>query len=152
MQGENRYIESICQTLFSTQNLLQVLTQRDVESHKKRPFVKYLMNVYMKTMEPAEHTLSASLSAAAAGQQQEQSAVPKTSTSTPATPAHTNTSSPAIDSQAAHGAAEFPHEKLLWDFIELLRDEARQLVEYLAGADYQTVYYMLFNQYPQRFL
>ena len=115
-----------------------MLTQRDVESHKKRPFVKYLLNAYVKTMEPAERSTSTFADA-----------VFFSPTNGAALTSPTGTGSPT-DSPGAHGTAEFPHDRLLWEFIELIRDEAVKLVEFLAGAEHYTVYYMLYNQYPKR--
>ena len=124
-----------------------MLTLRDVESHKKRPFVKYLMNAYMKTMEPAERSTSTLALADAVAPTNSLSL----SLSLNVTPATASLPSPTpSDTQGAHATAEFPHDPLLWDFIELLRDEADQLAQFLAGAKHQTVYYMLYNLYPKR--
>ena len=49
MQGENRFIESMCQTIMSVDELLWVVNHPDVDSNLKKPFMRYFLWVYMKT-------------------------------------------------------------------------------------------------------
>ena len=49
MQGENRYIESICQTIFKIPELLKVLNHSSISSNLKRPFLRFFLWVYLNT-------------------------------------------------------------------------------------------------------
>jgi len=49
MQGENRFIESICQTIFSLPELLDILNDSAVCTNLKRPYVRFLLWVYLNT-------------------------------------------------------------------------------------------------------
>ena len=49
VQGENRFIESMCQTIMSVDELLWVVNHPDVDSNLKKPFMRYFLWVYMKT-------------------------------------------------------------------------------------------------------
>ena len=49
MQGENRFIESMCQTIMSVDELLWIINHPDVDSNLKKPFMRYFLWVYMKT-------------------------------------------------------------------------------------------------------
>ena len=49
VQGENRFIESMCQTIMSVDELLWVINHPDVDSNLKKPFMRYFLWVYMKT-------------------------------------------------------------------------------------------------------
>ena len=48
-QGENRFIESICQTIFSVPELMELLNDRNVDANLKKPFLRFLLWVYMNT-------------------------------------------------------------------------------------------------------
>ena len=48
-QGENRFIESICQTIFTVPELLDLLNDKKVDSNLKKPFLRFLLWVYMNT-------------------------------------------------------------------------------------------------------
>ncbi|XP_055890997.1 inositol 1,4,5-trisphosphate receptor-like isoform X3 [Biomphalaria glabrata] len=47
-EGENKFIESLCQTILPSHDILWVLNNSAVDSNLKRPFIKFLMWVYMK--------------------------------------------------------------------------------------------------------
>jgi len=49
MQGENRFIESMCQTIMSVDELLWIINHPDVDNNLKKPFMRYFLWVYMKT-------------------------------------------------------------------------------------------------------
>lgn len=49
VQGENRFIESMCQTIMSVDELLWLINHQDIDCNLKKPFLKYLLWVYMKT-------------------------------------------------------------------------------------------------------
>jgi len=48
-QGENRFIESICQTIFNLDELLEILTDENLSNAVKKPFLRYMLWVYMNT-------------------------------------------------------------------------------------------------------
>jgi hypothetical protein len=48
-QGENRFIESMCQTIMSVDELLWVINHQEVDNNLKKPFMRYFLWVYMKT-------------------------------------------------------------------------------------------------------
>ncbi|XP_070173454.1 inositol 1,4,5-trisphosphate-gated calcium channel ITPR3-like [Littorina saxatilis] len=48
-EGENRYIESICQTIFKIPELLKVLNHTSISSNLKRPFLRFFLWVYLNT-------------------------------------------------------------------------------------------------------
>ncbi|XP_070538210.1 inositol 1,4,5-trisphosphate-gated calcium channel ITPR3-like [Ptychodera flava] len=48
-EGENRFIESICQTIFSIGELLAVLNNNHISDKVKKPFARFLLWVYMNT-------------------------------------------------------------------------------------------------------
>ena len=48
-QGENRFIESICQTIFSADELLDIMNNSSIENNLKRPYVRFLLWVYLNT-------------------------------------------------------------------------------------------------------
>ncbi|XP_067668084.1 inositol 1,4,5-trisphosphate-gated calcium channel ITPR2-like [Haliotis asinina] len=48
-EGENRFIESICQTIFKIPDLLKVLNNNMINNNLKRPFLRFLLWVYMNT-------------------------------------------------------------------------------------------------------
>ncbi|XP_070537450.1 LOW QUALITY PROTEIN: inositol 1,4,5-trisphosphate-gated calcium channel ITPR3-like [Ptychodera flava] len=48
-EGENRFIESICQTIFPIGELLAVLTTQQISDKVKKPFARFLLWVYMNT-------------------------------------------------------------------------------------------------------
>ncbi|CAH1800283.1 unnamed protein product [Owenia fusiformis] len=47
--GENRFIESICQTIFSVDELLDVINHKDISNNLKRPYLRFLLWVYLNT-------------------------------------------------------------------------------------------------------
>ncbi|KAK2143235.1 hypothetical protein LSH36_861g02042 [Paralvinella palmiformis] len=49
VKGENRFIESICQTIFSIKELLEILTDANISNNLKRPYVRFLLWVYLNT-------------------------------------------------------------------------------------------------------
>ena len=48
-QGENRFIESICQTIFSLDQLLEIVTDDKLTNAVKKPFLRFMLWVYMNT-------------------------------------------------------------------------------------------------------
>ncbi len=48
-QGENRFIESVCQTIFSMDDLVAILNDATVNNNLKRPFLRFLLWVYLNT-------------------------------------------------------------------------------------------------------
>ncbi|KAK6195687.1 hypothetical protein SNE40_001061 [Patella caerulea] len=48
-EGENRFIESICQTIFKIPDLIGVLNNKLVCDNLKKPFLRFLLWVYMNT-------------------------------------------------------------------------------------------------------
>ena len=48
-QGENRFIESICQTIFSIDELLEIITDVNIDNNLKRPYLRFLLWVYLNT-------------------------------------------------------------------------------------------------------
>ena len=48
-QGENRFIESICQTIFSIDELLEIITDENIDNNLKRPYLRFLLWVYLNT-------------------------------------------------------------------------------------------------------
>ncbi|XP_052817063.1 inositol 1,4,5-trisphosphate receptor type 3-like isoform X2 [Mya arenaria] len=53
-EGENKFIESLCQTILPVDEILWVINHRDIDCNIKRPFIKFMMWVYMK---PAENLI-----------------------------------------------------------------------------------------------
>lgn len=49
LQGENRFIESMCQTILGVEELLWVMNHAEIDNNLKRPFLRYFLWVYMKT-------------------------------------------------------------------------------------------------------
>ncbi|KAK2148285.1 hypothetical protein LSH36_505g01003 [Paralvinella palmiformis] len=49
VKGENRFIESICKTIFSVKELLEILRDAKISNNLKRPFVRFLLWVYLNT-------------------------------------------------------------------------------------------------------
>ena len=47
--GENLFIESVCQTVFSVGEILDILSDPGMSSERKRPFARFLVSVYMNT-------------------------------------------------------------------------------------------------------
>ncbi|XP_077862152.1 inositol 1,4,5-trisphosphate-gated calcium channel ITPR1-like [Saccoglossus kowalevskii] len=48
-EGENRFIESICQTIFSLDELLSILSNPNISNKIKKPFARFTLWVYMNT-------------------------------------------------------------------------------------------------------
>ena len=61
-QGENRFIESICQTIFSVPELMELLNDRNVDANLKKPFLrlsamslneaKWILTTFMRWLGP----------------------------------------------------------------------------------------------------
>ena len=49
LQGENGYTESVCQTIFSVHQLLEILTDERLSNAVKKPFLRYMHWAYMHT-------------------------------------------------------------------------------------------------------
>ena len=49
LQGENRFIESICQTIFSIKGLLEILNNDSIANNLKRPYLRFFIWVYLNT-------------------------------------------------------------------------------------------------------
>jgi len=49
VQGENRFIESMCQTILSVDELLWIINHLDIDCNFKKPFLRYFLWVYLKT-------------------------------------------------------------------------------------------------------
>ena len=47
--GENLFIESVCQTVFSVGEILEILSDPGMSPERKRPFARFLVSVYMNT-------------------------------------------------------------------------------------------------------
>ncbi len=45
--GDNEGVDSICCTIFSEDELIEIVTHDAINIYRKRPFMKYLVNVYM---------------------------------------------------------------------------------------------------------
>ncbi|PVD21456.1 hypothetical protein C0Q70_19629 [Pomacea canaliculata] len=48
-EGENKFIESLCQTILPVEDLLWVANHPDIDCNLKRPFLHFMLWVYMKT-------------------------------------------------------------------------------------------------------
>ncbi len=48
-EGENLFIESVCQKVFTVEELLSLLNCPELPSERKRPFARFLVSVYMNT-------------------------------------------------------------------------------------------------------
>ncbi|KAH3809582.1 hypothetical protein DPMN_137955 [Dreissena polymorpha] len=48
-EGENRFIESICQTIFKIPELLKILNNPNISDNLKRPFLRFFVWVYLNT-------------------------------------------------------------------------------------------------------
>ncbi len=48
-EGESVFIESVCQTVYSLEELLEILSNPDLPPDRKRPFARFLVWVYMDT-------------------------------------------------------------------------------------------------------
>uniref|UniRef100_A0A1I8HB99 RYDR_ITPR domain-containing protein n=1 Tax=Macrostomum lignano TaxID=282301 RepID=A0A1I8HB99_9PLAT len=57
-EGENRYIESLCQTILSAEEILNILNDPNVENHLKKPFLRYFFYAYMKSASGSGETRS----------------------------------------------------------------------------------------------
>lgn len=49
LQGENRFIESICQTIFKIPELLKILSSPSINNNLKKPFLRFFLWVYLNT-------------------------------------------------------------------------------------------------------
>ena len=50
-EGENPMSESVCQTVYSVEELLRILNEPKLPPERKRPFARFLVWVYMNTQE-----------------------------------------------------------------------------------------------------
>ncbi|XP_064638655.1 inositol 1,4,5-trisphosphate receptor type 3-like isoform X2 [Lineus longissimus] len=48
-EGENRFIESICQTIFSVMELLEVINNTSISNNLKKPYLRFFLWVYLNT-------------------------------------------------------------------------------------------------------
>ena len=48
-EGENLFIESVCQKVFSVEEILSILNNSALPGDRKRPFARFLVTVYMNT-------------------------------------------------------------------------------------------------------
>ena len=48
-EGENLFIESVCQTVYSVPELLDILAEPYLPPERKRPFARFLVSVYLNT-------------------------------------------------------------------------------------------------------
>ena len=48
-EGENLFIESVCQTIYSVEELLLILSHPRLPTERKRPFARFLIWVYLNT-------------------------------------------------------------------------------------------------------
>ena len=48
-EGENLFIESVCQTIFSIDELLEIIRCEFIVAERKRPFARFLVSVYLAT-------------------------------------------------------------------------------------------------------
>ena len=48
-KGENRFIESMCQTIVTVDELMWVINHPEIDANLKKPFMRYFLWVYMKT-------------------------------------------------------------------------------------------------------
>lgn len=48
-KGENRHIESICQTIFRIPELLRLLTNPNISNNFKQPILRFFLWVYLNT-------------------------------------------------------------------------------------------------------
>ncbi|OAF68196.1 hypothetical protein A3Q56_04063, partial [Intoshia linei] len=48
-EGENKFIESICQTIFTVDDILNILLDPDIKNYIKMPFIRFLQWVYLNT-------------------------------------------------------------------------------------------------------
>jgi len=48
-EGKNLFIESVCQTVYTVDELLMILKEPKLPPERKRPFSRFLVWVYMNT-------------------------------------------------------------------------------------------------------
>ncbi|XP_046366515.2 inositol 1,4,5-trisphosphate receptor type 3-like isoform X5 [Haliotis rufescens] len=48
-EGENKFIESLCQTILPVEELLWVMNHPHIDTNLKKPFIKFMLWVYIKT-------------------------------------------------------------------------------------------------------
>lgn len=48
-EGENLFIESVCQTVFSIDELLDIIGSKRIAAERKRPFARFFVSVYLAT-------------------------------------------------------------------------------------------------------
>ena len=46
-QGENSGVDSICCTILNEDELIEIITSSEISIYRKRPFMKFLVSVYM---------------------------------------------------------------------------------------------------------
>ena len=49
-QGENSGVDSICCTILSESELIDIITSSEISIYRKRPFMKFLVWVYMNSV------------------------------------------------------------------------------------------------------
>ena len=49
MKGENRFVESLCQTILPLEEIIWVLNHPDIANSTKKPYLVYLHWVYMRS-------------------------------------------------------------------------------------------------------
>eukprot|EP00055_Hartaetosiga_balthica_P014270 m.77659 g.77659 ORF g.77659 m.77659 type:complete len:2539 (+) comp8548_c0_seq6:41-7657(+) len=60
-EGENKYIESMCQTIFSVDELIEVLADPFIEIHAKGVYIQFFLWVYLNTSELSDDMVDAAL-------------------------------------------------------------------------------------------
>lgn len=52
--GENAGTESVCCTVFSVEEVIDIISDNNIDLHFKRPFMKFLISVYIGKKTKAE--------------------------------------------------------------------------------------------------
>lgn len=60
-EGENKFIDSLCQTILPIEELIWILNNRAIYSNVKTPFLKFLFGVYVSLGEDGAETMSSDL-------------------------------------------------------------------------------------------
>ena len=56
-EGENPFIESVCQMIFSMNELFDIINSDFIVAERKRPFARFLVSVYL-TCKSGKYSLS----------------------------------------------------------------------------------------------
>ena len=56
--GENKGVESTCCTIYSEEELFDIITSQDIQIYRKRPFMRFLVWVYMNVQGDMEEEKS----------------------------------------------------------------------------------------------